>query len=134
MPYEITYEFEDVLLRVDFEGTVDAETLDRSMDDRLQDPERFKRVRVMVLDFTRADMKGLVPRDLREDVPKTERMVALNPDIDLIGIMPGALEFALSRVWMVYAEKLPWRPHLLTSPAEAEELIKKLINTEKDLM
>lgn len=70
---------------------------------------------------------------MKLDISLARKMAAINPNITLIAIVPGPLEYGLSRMWQTYSsfyepEPLQWETVIVKTREEANSLITEILN------
>ena len=98
----------------------------------LDNGEAIKKIKVMIVDFTNVDSLDLSTEDIIRDADATREAARINPNITLIGVVPGTFKIDLSRMWQTYADfsdPLPWKSHVVRTIEDANTITKDIIET-----
>ena len=117
------------VMRVIYSGPLSLEDTQDSITARIDHDggQALKNIKVMVIDLTDARSTST---DIRTEVSFYSELAKINPNLILIGIAPGELEYGLCRQWQTYAEieMLPLRNFLVRTKEEANRIIDKVLH------
>jgi hypothetical protein len=127
MGYTIRFKDSDRVVECNYFGNVTAHEAQQCRLERSRDPDRFKQVRVIISDFTDAKFHNVRYDSIKADVNATGNEAAINPDITLIGVMPGCMETGISRMWKAQSAGLPWDVHVVRTRPECDEIARQAL-------
>lgn len=127
MNYKIRFERNQAVLYNEYFSNISIEDIRESQAQRIKNPDRFKAIKIMVCDFINASMEKIVGSEVYEDKFFLEKMIALNPNLTFIAIVPNDLDYCISLLWKKAHTFISWDTHIVRSTKEAEELIESIL-------
>jgi hypothetical protein len=122
MPYNVSFKEEGSQLWVVFEGELSFTDMRLSWEKRIEDPERFKTVQYVIIDWSKADMQQLKKEMVEIASEWVREAVQMNPDVTFIGITGNQLNYGMARMLFGVTGEIPWKTFLTQSYEEFENL------------
>lgn len=82
------------------------------------------RRRFIINDYTDASLANVSNKQVKTNVKTARNSAEAATDVFLIAIVPGDLEFGMSRMWISYAQGMHWDAEAVRSRAECEQLLR----------
>lgn len=129
MPFEISFNKDASQLWVVFSGVLTIDDIRESWSKRTENETLFKKARFIVADYSQASMELLDTTDTRMGAEWPINAAQVNPNITLISILLGDLEFGRARQWGSFVElkskgDIPWEFIFVKSKNECEEYLR----------
>ena len=133
MAYAIPVSSDGLTMTCIYKGDVTLAEMTRSVEDRLSfgGGTVFSKIRFSVGDYTEANMRLLSKSDIAMMAKMANGAVTKNPEVVIIGIMPGDLEFGISRMLQAKTDRLSIRSFVVRSREECETLIASLLGSQE---
>lgn len=132
MSFEFSFRNNGLVLYTKYRGNISFEEAKGCTYERVKDPDKIKKLKVMVSDLSEASMGEIESDELMMHAKYTSKKTTdLNDDLDLIAIVSDDLNYGLSRLWQNLASTLPLRVHIVETVPEAEKLIEEILNNKQ---
>jgi hypothetical protein len=133
MSHKIIITNEKTTIECIYEGSVTVDEWMDAFEDRIchGGGATFKNARFLVNDYTSADMRSISTLEVLRAVDLANKASEINPDIIIIGIMPGDPEYGLSRMWQFYADHLPWKSFVVRTREECNTIIRTPLSNDQ---
>lgn len=115
-----------------FEGSLTSADLQEAYNARIDfgDGEAFRNIDFLVSDYTKASLNSVKSSDIEKQVVGNySRARNINPDFITIGIVPGLLEYGMSRMFQGFASEAgasAEKVYVVRNRDEFDKLIGKL--------
>lgn len=126
MPFEIIEEDDGARITTRYFGCLTTSDLMQSSKQRLTDPEKIQKYRVLISDFTDVTDIELDDLDVSVLAPLYIKASACNPDVIAVAIASKDLLFGLGRMWEAHvdgADRFKWKERVVRTHEEAQKFI-----------
>ncbi len=100
MPHEINLLFDDKIIHTVYTGVVNCAEIVDAINEWYAINTNTPGVRFVIFDYTDAEMTPFSTEEIQEMARGVKSLVELNPCLILVGALPNALEYGLSRMWV----------------------------------
>jgi hypothetical protein len=133
MPYSVEYIEKEFGLLIHWEGTVLGDEVIRSYHERFSSPERLKKLRYVLTDYSKVSDFDMTPDDIKSIADITNQAAISRSRVYAVAVMPIDIAYGLARMFQAYAvdDDTGWFTFVTRTRKEAEEWL--LANLDKNL-
>jgi len=126
MPYKFDHVESEGGLIISWKDPVRGDEVIRSYEDRFAQPERLKRLRYIITDYTGVVDFTMTVMEVRRIARISNAAAPVNPHLYAVAVMPTSIAYGLARMFQAYADddETGWHTHVTRSRPEAEDWLR----------
>ena len=121
--------YEQRVVHAQWEGTIPAASINEAIK-YVWIPlvKEHRDIAILMVDYEKASLEQLSAQDVDQISKTSEQLLEVRPDIRIILVVQGELEFGLARMWEALTTVVPERTHLVRSLEEGLKIIETEIS------